>query len=71
MPQCAVAAISAANSNTYAGISPARRPTTGLVGLLGMRSRKRPNCLKVSHLGPMHRPNHHRKMAISPKHSCD
>jgi hypothetical protein len=25
--------------------------------LLGSRSRKRPNCLDISHLGPMHGPN--------------
>ena len=39
--------------------------------LLGLRSRKRPNCLKISYLRPMHRPHHPRKMAIFTQHSCD
>jgi hypothetical protein len=44
---------------------------TGPTLPLGPHSRKRPNCLEISHLGPMHGPKTPRKTAIYTPHSCD
>ena len=60
-----------------AGVGPSI--PSGLIGsvlqlvmrLLRLRSRKCPNCLKVSHLGRMHRPNHPREISIFTQHSCN